>query len=317
MPSKVEQVLIGFLRRQAAQGKKLGVALSGGPDSMALACALRRTQRLLSTQITLLHYDHAWRQESAQEARKLALTAEQWGLPLISERASVPAPSRDIENNGRQARRAFFAKSAAEHNLDAILLAQHADDQAETVLKRLLEGASLGALAGMHAVSEENALVLWRPFLDLRRKELLDYLEAQKISYFCDPTNSDLRFLRGRLREQILPRLSQDFGKEPTSALCSIGRQASEFSDYLDRKVRALLNEFSLENGSCKVPLDRLPSEMLEAQHFLRRLCGGLPRDILQQVLEPKGQWPRRWQTGSLQVERSRRELVFRVIRLK
>lgn len=179
------------------------------------------------------HIDHGWRQESAEEATYVAEVCKERGIVAHLTRLSPVVEKRNLEERGRDARHAFFEEILKERNLEGVLLAHHADDQAETVLKRVFEGASLPKLKGLSPKTELKKFPIYRPLLKVRKETILTWLQANEIRYFLDPTNKDLRFLRSRLREELIPTLSERFGKEVANSLCRIGEAAAELGEFL------------------------------------------------------------------------------------
>jgi tRNA(Ile)-lysidine synthase len=175
------------------------VALSGGVDSVVLLHILRFTAGL-SLDVRAAHLDHRMRPGSAADAAWVRGLARAWEVPL--ESGAAPAAPRG-EAEARRVRYAFLEAAARAAGADRIATAHHADDQAETVLLRLLRGTGLRGLAGIPA--RRGRIV--RPLLPFPRAEILAYARACGIRYREDPTNVDTGFTRNRLRAQILPAL--------------------------------------------------------------------------------------------------------------
>ncbi|HSJ09603.1 MAG TPA: tRNA lysidine(34) synthetase TilS [Longimicrobiales bacterium] len=174
------------------------VAVSGGVDSVALLHALRfggTTHRL-----TAAHFDHAMREGSANDAAWLRGLCTAWSIPLVCERARVPATS---EAGARAQRYAFLEEAAGRLGADAIVTAHHADDQAETVLFRILRGSGWRGLAGIPA--RRGRIV--RPMLRFTRADVRAYARASGLTWREDPSNAEHRFARNRIRHALLPAL--------------------------------------------------------------------------------------------------------------
>ncbi|HOY68536.1 MAG TPA: tRNA lysidine(34) synthetase TilS [Candidatus Ozemobacteraceae bacterium] len=197
-------------------GTRLGVAVSGGGDSVALLRLLLPLQESGCCSLTVIHVDHGWRPESASEADWVRILAEAHGLPF---RGVTLAAARDeagpfpSEAAARAGRLAAFARIACEERLDAVALGHTADDQAETVLMRLLRGTSLQGLAGIRPrsrlVIDGAPLRLWRPLLGHARSDLRTLLETLDQRWLEDPSNDSPRFLRNRIRAELLPLLER------------------------------------------------------------------------------------------------------------
>ncbi|MFZ0566096.1 MAG: tRNA lysidine(34) synthetase TilS [Chlamydiales bacterium] len=224
----IENLFSHFLRRHCDSSSLL-LGLSGGPDSMALFHLLIAHKR----EFQVAHVDHRWRPESGEEARYLAALCEKYAIPFHLQELSAEKGRSNLEERGRRQRLAFFREICKKHQLQGVMLAHHADDQAETVLKRVFEGASLPKLKGLKAKSFVEGIFLLRPFLHTSKKEILFWLDRHNISYFQDPTNNDPRFLRGRCRTELFPILTKSFGKTISTSLCRLGKQAEELEEFL------------------------------------------------------------------------------------
>lgn len=219
-----------FLSKSWQLGSPILLACSGGPDSKALLHLLLEAQTFFDLEIHVAHIDHGWRIESGVEAQKLQNEIENLGL-AFHLRTLVDLPLK--EEAAREARYGQLTQIAKEIGAQAIILAHQMDDQAETVLKRVLEGASLSALGGMKEISMQSEIFLWRPLLKVSKRTLLEWLKDRNISYFTDSTNLDPKYLRGRLRSTILPQLEESFGKSIVKNLSLLGERAQKLEEHL------------------------------------------------------------------------------------
>jgi tRNA(Ile)-lysidine synthase len=187
------------------------IGVSGGRDSVALLHALVKADY---SRLVVCHFDHGWRAESAAEARFTAGLAQRYGLDFVTERCASPAPR---EAAAREARYAFFARTAAARGCMRVLLAHHADDQIETFLFNLLRGAGGSGLGGMQPISSRTIegveLEIARPLLGCWREEIDAYIAAAGLEFCEDPSNADPQHTRSRLRHDILPALASAFGR--------------------------------------------------------------------------------------------------------
>lgn len=260
----MKRKLSNFLKKYRREGDKLLLACSGGPDSLALLHLLHE----LDVVFGVAHVDHGWREESAAEAGELKVLCSKLGLAFYCRKLDSSLLKGNLEAACRTARLALFKEICDMEGYSAVLLGHHADDKAETVLKRALEGATLTALTGPQEVSLVDGVELWRPLLQVRKKEILSWIEERGLTPFFDRTNEDPRFLRARFRQQILPGLAEQFGKEVDTALCHLGNQAEELSDYLDSRVAPYL----CEEGVLDLR-ERIPEHDVELKHLLRCFC--------------------------------------------
>ncbi|MBI4513209.1 MAG: tRNA lysidine(34) synthetase TilS [Gemmatimonadetes bacterium] len=201
-------------------GASLTIAFSGGLDSSVLLDLLRRLQRRWAWKLTAAHFDHAMRDGSAEDAAWARLLCVRLGVPCLVGRAER-APRNEAE--ARAARYAFLLDARANLGCDLLVTAHHADDQAETVLIRLLRGASLGGLAGM---SPRRAPGVVRPLLGFWRRELEAYAAERGLEVREDATNVRAAYLRNRVRHELLPRLEKEFNPRMRETLVRLAEEA-------------------------------------------------------------------------------------------
>lgn len=202
-----EPLLVERFRRDLdaliAPWARIGIAVSGGPDSVALlllAVAARGGSVEAAT------VDHALREDSAAEAETVARLCERLGVPhRILTVAWAQKPRTAIQQRAREERYALLAAWAKQHSLDAVATGHHLDDQAETLLMRLARGAGVRGLAGMRsrATVPGSDLPLLRPLLGWRRSELMDVCTGAGVAPVSDPSNADERFERVRARRAL------------------------------------------------------------------------------------------------------------------
>lgn len=218
----------------------LAVAVSGGPDSMALAFLVRNWLPP-STPLKALIIDHRLRSSSSQEAedtkKNLALLEiDSLILPWIH----APIQSR-IHLSARRARYALLLNACQEFNLKTLLLAHHRDDQAETILMRFAKGSGVDGLSGMPKDRTTEGIRLLRPFLECAKERLVATCVAHDIPYVLDPSNSSSLYARGRLR-RVMPLLEKEGLTVET--LCDLGNRAREVKDALDVLTQTFLDQF-------------------------------------------------------------------------
>src|SRR5256714_158992 len=236
-----------------ARGERLVVAVSGGADSMALLLALEELLRAgrLAVELTAAHLDHGLRGErGASDARWVEEHARALGFEVVTGRAEVGARARaerdNLEQSARRARYEFLAAVARERGASAVLVAHTLDDQAETVLLRLLRGSGAGGAGGMRverALEEGGEVSLRRPLLAwARRADTVGFCRERGVEFRADEMNEDERFARVRVRRQLLPLLSS-FNPRAAEALARAAELLREDSDALDRLASELLEE--------------------------------------------------------------------------
>lgn len=250
------------------------LGFSGGPDSLALFHLLLKYREEHGAPFAVAHIDHGWRPESKKEAEEIVALAGKHEVLSHVLTISPQAIEGNLEAGCRDARYKFFSFLCREHGYRAVMLGHHADDQAETVLKRLFEGAALEHLGGMYAVSELNGMTLWRPLLNISKKEILNWLSSQSLQGFEDRTNDDVRFLRARMRRELIPCLSESFGKEISPALCRLGEETRELKEYLDARVNPTLSLIVCGEMGIYLEDESLPEmSSLELKHLIKKFA--------------------------------------------
>ncbi len=212
-------------------GLRLGVACSGGPDSVALLSALLTLAPLRSYRLRVLHVNHGLRSESDQEQDLVQSLCQQWQVPLSVTKLQPPPSLRGIEAWAREARYAFFQEGLAAAALDYIATAHTQDDQAETVLLHAMRGSARRGLAGIPPVRDHWLI---RPFLHCSRQEIEAYTKEKNLSYVTDPSNADVGFTRNKVRLTLLPFLEQEFSPQIRRHLASLAETTREEEDWLE-----------------------------------------------------------------------------------
>jgi len=191
----------------------LVLAVSGGPDSVALMWLAARWKRGLARgpQLTVVTVDHGLRPEAAREAREVKRLAAELGLAHRTLRWRGAKPDTGLPAAAREARYRLLAQAARNAGASHVLTAHTRDDQAETLLMRLVRGSGLAGLSAMARLTERDGVVLVRPLLDVPKSQLIATLRRAKIGFADDPTNRDTAFTRPRLRA-LLPQLAAEGG---------------------------------------------------------------------------------------------------------
>lgn len=203
----MQQLLAPF---RLVPGTKIVVAVSGGVDSMVLLTLLARLPGR-PYPLTVAHYNHQLRAESAAEAALVQAYAADLGVPVQTGSWPVAAhPATGVEAAARQARYAFLHRVAQGVGATVIMTAHHADDQAETVLFRLARSGASAAMSGIAPARLSHGVRLLRPLLPLSKAELRAYAESQQVPSMEDASNADQHFSRNHLRAAVIPALKQE-----------------------------------------------------------------------------------------------------------
>jgi tRNA(Ile)-lysidine synthase len=225
LPHRLQRAL------DATPGGTLVVAFSGGADSTALLHALAQLPAARAHGLRAIHIDHALHPDSASWSARCGAFAQSLGVPLDLRRVVVDRQAGSgPEDAARAARHAAFATALDPD--DVLVLAHHRDDQAETILLKLLRGAGPEGIGGMRAMRQCGKGYLWRPLLDTPRTLLREYLHAQGLSWIEDPSNGDTGLRRNFLRHEILPRLDTQW-PEAGAALAHSATWARHAADYI------------------------------------------------------------------------------------
>lgn len=262
-----------FLLRYLDISRPLLLGLSGGADSLCLLYCLLECQKTQPFIFHIAHIDHGWRAESKEEASELKNLATALNIPFHCKRLNPAELQGNLENRCRQERQAFFKEICLKYDCQGVVLGHHRDDQAETVLKRLLEGSSFIHFSSLKPVVTVNELLIFRPFLDLPKSEIRRWLAAHHLIPFEDKTNEDPSFLRARMRKEILPWLNETFGKKVDNSLVLIAEESQELKAYLDARIEPLW--MKIERGPLGLLIDLTDSglPLVELKHFIRELA--------------------------------------------
>ena len=245
--SSLSQQLLQHMRAQefVRPGDRVGVAVSGGADSVALLLLLLELREKLGVVLSAVHFNHKLRGRASDDDEKfVANLAAKHKLEFHSASVDVAKKAKkeraNLEDAARRARYDYFRSLADSGALTRIAVAHTADDQAETVLAHILRGTGLAGLGGIHPV----AAPIFRPLLSIRRAELRAYLRRKKQTWHEDATNRYTKRLRARIRKKLLPLLEKQFQRNVVEHLVTLADLAREDEAELDShselRVRAL-----------------------------------------------------------------------------
>ena len=236
--------------------------ISGGADSVALLHLLLQS----GTKVTAVHVNHGLRGEASDgdEAFVQAL-CERWQVPLLAYRANPP--ENPGEDWARKMRYAFFRQAAEKTGVNAIALAHHRDDQAETLLMHLLRGSGMTGLQAMSPDSTVDGLRLLRPLLDFSREELREMLREMGQDWREDATNADPRYLRNAIRLEVLPQLEQ-LAPGCSARLAATAALLQDEEAVLDGLAQDFLEKYG---GQRYLPLDALRAQSAAMQRRILR----------------------------------------------
>lgn len=246
-----------------APGDRVGVAVSGGADSVALLLLLAELRNELGLGLSVLHLNHGLRgEESDSDAKFVSELAAGLGLEYVAAHEDVAALARrqhrNLEDAGRRARYSFFERAIGQGHCVKVAVAHTADDQAETVLARILRGSGPRGIVGIYPVRGK----IVRPLLDVRRADLREHLRSKGQAWREDRTNLDATRLRARIRGELLPRLERDFNPaivDRLASLAAVSRDEEAFwnfviSDRIAALAKAIPDGFSIAVSDLLAP---------------------------------------------------------------
>jgi tRNA(Ile)-lysidine synthase len=270
------------------------VAVSGGADSIALLRALVAIRPAnAGGRLVAAHLNHGLRgDESDGDAAFVAQVAGELGVEAIVSRGEVAEAARErgdgVEAAARELRYRFLIDTARSVGARAIATAHTRDDQAETLLQRIVRGTGLAGLAGIPRARPlaDGTIGLVRPMLMLRRSEVVEYLTALGQPYRTDSSNLDRAYTRNRIRHDLLPQLARDYNPQVVEALARLATQADEVRELVARLVEPLVRKSVMrsDKGSFEIDCCALTGEprYLVREVIMRAWCeSGLPQQAM------------------------------------
>ena len=246
-----------------SSGDAVVIGVSGGPDSVALLLALHELSSSMKLKLRVAHLDHGLRKNASQDAAFVRALAGELGVPAAVGRVDVGALARrmkiSIEEAGRQARYDFFFRVAKRFGATSVAVGHNRDDQAETVLMRLLRGSSGSGLSGIAPRRPIGDLIggavrgrkVWviRPLLERARAEIEGFLALRGRKTRKDPTNIDPVFMRNRIRHELLPLMEKRFNPRVRAMLARAAQVLGEEDSYMEAAAEALFHKLVRRKG--------------------------------------------------------------------
>lgn len=245
------------------------IAVSGGPDSVALLRAICRIAAPGTYgRIAAAHFNHGWRGEASDKDEVFVRSmCNRLGITCHVGRAIGSSQKEEV---ARTERYEFLRRTAEKNGHRYLVVAHTADDQAETVLHRIIRGTGLRGLRGIPARRRlTEAVTLVRPMLWARRQNVIEYLQRIDQTYHQDPSNEDQRFTRNQIRHDLLPHLAQHYNTSIVEALLRLAAVAAESTTEISRKVAQKLDRLVVSRNDDAVEIDRVG--LLSCSPFLQR----------------------------------------------
>jgi len=211
------------------RGAKVVVGVSGGPDSVCLLDVFYGLRKKYDLEIIIAHVNYGLRGKDSQKDEELVRKlAEKYSLPLKIHKVHKVGRSEEVF---REIRYSFFEKIRAKHKADAIAVGHNQNDQAETVLMRILRGTGL---RGLGAIKCKNGHII-RPLLNIPRKDILSYLRKNKVLCRIDKTNLGTDFTRNKIRNKLLPYIVKDYNSNIEEILCKLSQSVADDYDFIGK----------------------------------------------------------------------------------
>jgi len=278
---------LGMLRA----GDRVGVAVSGGADSVALLMLLLELREQLGTVLSVVHLNHKLRGRASQgDEQFVAKLAAKHKLAFEVRRTDVASMAKkqktNLEEAGRRARYEFFGSLVESGHIDKVAVGHTADDQAETVLAHILRGTGLTGLGGIHPVAGH----VIRPLCEVRRTELRAYLRARKQTWREDASNRDTTKMRARIRKKLMPLLEKQFQPRVVRHLTTLADLAREDGAFLDALTEERFEQFAERRGNAlRISVEHL-LESRKKTNNVRGLSARLIRRMAKEVKPRAGQ---------------------------
>jgi len=249
------------------EGDRILVGLSGGTDSVALLHALSTLKEEFVFSMHIAHLDHMFRgEESVGDRRFCEGLAKKMKLEMIYKEINVPQIAKEKgispEEAGRQERYGFFKEAAKAKGIKKIAVAHNKDDQAETVLMRVIRGAGMLGLGGMSPVKDMQGVKIIRPLIETSRQEIEDFIKDEGLQFRQDSSNEKLIFTRNRIRRELIPYLEKNFNANIKEVLTNMAENLRVENEFMEKfSNRKLKSSSKIKNGQVLIDLKRFKAQ--------------------------------------------------------
>ncbi len=260
---------------------KFVLGLSGGPDSISMLHLMRDFIKINSgSKLIPIIVDHGIRKNSKYEAIQVKQISEKLGFNAFIKTINETPPKSNLQNWARQSRRTILVNEALKNDC-VLLLAHHFDDQIETLFMRLIKGSGFLGLIGMRYIKNWNGIIIIRPFINLRKQKLLNFLNKNKFNYMTDPSNNDLKFERVQTRE-LLIKMEEDISFPISKYLNKLSILSHKILTLLDDRLMFWLidNVKFYKHGSISANFD----EFYKIYKISPNLCNLIFGKLIQKV---------------------------------
>lgn len=251
---------------------KIVLGVSGGPDSACLLDIMAKVSRKYSMKLHIAHVNYGLRgKDSDKDEQFVEKLAEKYGLGL-SILSPIIKKKSNLEEELRIIRYAFFEKIRKELKFDYIAVAHTADDQAETVLMRIIRGTGL---SGLRAMRCKNGVII-RPLLSVSRSEIEKYLAENKLASRLDKTNMEEKFFRNKIRHNLIPYLQKNFNSSIKESLLSLSITAADDFDYISKQAKKTAEKI----------IEKKDEELIFSTTIYRALHPAIQREFLRLIIK-------------------------------
>lgn len=270
------------------QGDKILIGVSGGPDSLALLLKLFSLKSKLSLDLHIAHLDHGLRKDSRLDALFVQRWARKLNLPVTIKQLAYPPVKKkgSLEEFFREERIKFFIQTAKTIKANKVALGHNLNDQAETVLMRLLRGTGLSGLSGISARRIIQGIVFIRPLLETPRRQIDKFLKSRRVTPRLDSTNQEDIFLRNKIRHHLIPLLERKYNDNILNVLANLAESVSYDYEYLDRTAQRSLKGNPLRLNLKKIEKLHPAILRLKLRQSISHIQGNTRRISFQHIKE-------------------------------
>ena len=271
------------------KGDKIVIGVSGGPDSLSLLYVLNSLKKEFRLSLQVAHLDHMLRRDSPKDAEFVARIARKLNLPIATARINVKELAKEggsLEEIARNARLGFLFKTARDFKAKKVALGHNLDDQAETVLMRILRGTGLYGLSAISPKRNIAGFEVIRPLIEVSRKEVELFLKKKKIKPRIDISNLGEVYFRNKIRNRLLPLLARDYNKNIKEILANMAEIVAFDYDFLNLKARMAMRKFGRRINTQKFLGLHPAIQRLVLRLSIARLKGNTRRLTAQHIKE-------------------------------
>ena len=261
------------------------VGVSGGPDSIALLHVLLKLASRFSLRLGVAHLNHSLRQkDSDKDAEFVASVAEKFDLPCYVRKEDVykyqVENKLSLEEAARRVRYTFFESVSETNRFNKIALGHHCDDNAELILMNLFRGSGPQGISGIPPMRDGKII---RPLINLKRSEIIDYLDAKELNYVSDSSNWDTKYIRNRIRLHLIPLLKESYNPKIIETLNRLAAIIGSEEEWIEDTIQPLFEKtaLSLQDDIVSFSVPRLKEINIAAQRrIIRKAIARIKGDL-------------------------------------